>query len=81
MPVATVNGGSVPLKVVADIHFGAGPTQIRRFNQIRRIVVGADLAPGLVTSQAMGKLNALPTMKAINEGRIQGVQKLSLIHI
>ncbi|MEC7934185.1 MAG: efflux RND transporter permease subunit, partial [Pseudomonadota bacterium] len=78
MPVATVNGGSVPLKVVADIHFGAGPTQIRRFNQIRRIVVGADLAPGLVTSQAMGKLNALPTMKAINEGRIQGVQKLNV---
>ena len=78
MPVSTVSGGSVPLKVVADIHFGAGPTQIRRFNQIRRIVVGADLAPGLVTSQAMGKLNALPTMKAINEGRIQGVQKLNV---
>ncbi|MEC3912651.1 efflux RND transporter permease subunit [Sphingobium sp. CR2-8] len=77
MPVPTVTGGSVPLKVVADIHFGAGPTQIRRFNQIRRVVVGADLAPGLVTSQAMAKINALPTMKAINEGRIQGVQKLT----
>src|SRR3546814_13617779 len=38
MPVPTVNGGSVPLKVVADIEFGAGPTQIRRYNQIRRIV-------------------------------------------
>ena len=77
MPVPTVSGGSVPLKVVADIHFGAGPTQIRRFNQIRRVVVGADLAPGLVMSQAMGKINALPTMKAINEGRVQGVQKLT----
>ena len=77
MPVPTVTGGSVPLKVVADITFGAGPTQIRRFNQIRRVVVGADLAPGLVTSQATAKINALPTMKAINEGRIQGVQKLT----
>ncbi|WP_150292923.1 efflux RND transporter permease subunit [Sphingobium estronivorans] len=78
MPVPTVNGGSVPLKVVADIEFGAGPTQIRRYNQIRRIVVGADLAPGVVTSQAMAKINALPTMKAVLDGRIQGVQKINI---
>ncbi|MFZ2995708.1 efflux RND transporter permease subunit [Sphingobium sp.] len=77
MPVPTVSGGFVPLKVVADISFGAGPTQIRRYNQIRRIVVGADLAPGVVTSQANQKINALPLMKAINEGRIQGVQKIN----
>ena len=77
MPVPTVNGGSVPLKVVADIEFGAGPTQIRRYNQIRRIVVGADLAPGVVTSEAMAKIDALPTMKAIAAGQIQGVQKLN----
>ena len=78
MPVPTVNGGSVPLKVVADIGFGAGPTQIRRYNQIRRVVVGADLSPGLVTSQAMTKINALPIMKAINSGKIKGVQKLEV---
>nr|MBA4771107.1 efflux RND transporter permease subunit [Sphingobium sp.] len=77
MPVPTVSGGTVPLRVVADISFGAGPTQIRRYNQIRRVVVGADLAPGLVTSQATTKINALPTMKAINEGRLQGVQKIN----
>ncbi|MBS0502216.1 MAG: efflux RND transporter permease subunit [Proteobacteria bacterium] len=76
LPVPTVNGGSVPLKVVAEVKFGAGPTTIRRYNQIRRVVVGADLAPGLVTSQAMTKLNALPTMKAILDGKIQGVQKI-----
>jgi multidrug efflux pump subunit AcrB len=77
MPVPTVSGGSVPLKVVADISFGAGPTQIRRYNQIRRIVVGADLAPGVVTSQAMVKINALPLMKDILAGKVQGVQKLN----
>jgi multidrug efflux pump subunit AcrB len=76
LPVPTTNGGSVPLKVVADVKFGAGPTTIRRYNQIRRVVVGADLAPGIVTSQAVTKLNALPTMKAILEGKIQGVQKI-----
>jgi multidrug efflux pump subunit AcrB len=76
MPVPTTNGGSVPLKVVADVKFGAGPTTIRRYNQIRRVVVGADLAPGVVTSQAMAKLNALPTMKAILDGKVDGVQKI-----
>ncbi|CAN5279058.1 efflux RND transporter permease subunit [soil metagenome] len=74
LPVPTASGGSVPLKVVADIEFGAGPTQIRRYNQIRRIVVGADLAPGIVTSQAMSAINALPTMKNLP----QGVRKLDI---
>ncbi|WP_298400303.1 efflux RND transporter permease subunit [Sphingobium sp.] len=77
MPVPTVSGGSVPLRVVADISFGAGPTQIRRYNQIRRVVVGADLAPGIVTSQAMAKINALPLMKDLLAGKVQGVQKLN----
>ena len=77
MPVPTVNGGSVPLKVVADVEFGAGPTQIRRYNQVRRIVVGADLAPGIVSSQAMARINALPTMKAVLDGKVPGVEKLN----
>lgn len=73
LPVPTISGGSVPLRVVADIEFGAGPTQIRRYNQIRRVVVGADLAPGVVTSDAMKAINALPTMNKLP----QGVQKLN----
>jgi multidrug efflux pump subunit AcrB len=68
LPVPTSNGGSVPLKVVADIRFGAGPTEIRRYNQSRRAVVGADLAPGVVTSDAMKKINDLPTMKNLPAG-------------
>ncbi|HEX7781302.1 MAG TPA: efflux RND transporter permease subunit [Sphingobium sp.] len=77
LPVPTASGGFVPLKVVADVKFGAGPTQIRRYNQIRRIVVGADLSPGFVTSQAMAKINALPTMSAVLNGKVLGVQKLN----
>ncbi|WP_340265581.1 efflux RND transporter permease subunit [Sphingobium mellinum] len=77
MPVPTVNGGSVPLKVVAQVEFGAGPTQINRYNQIRRIVAGADLAPDVVSSEAMAKIDALPTMKAVLQGKIPGVQKLN----
>lgn len=68
LPVPTADGGSVPLHVVADIEFGAGPTQIRRHNQVRRIVIGADLAPGLVTSDAMGKIDALPTLENLPNG-------------
>ena len=33
MPVPTTTGGSVPLKVVATISFGAGPAQIQRFKE------------------------------------------------
>ena len=74
LPVPTTNGGSVPLKVVADIGFGAGPSVIQRNNQIRRITIGADLAPGLVSGDAMPKVNAMPALKNLP----QGVKELSL---
>jgi multidrug efflux pump subunit AcrB len=66
LPVPTANGGSVPLKVVAEIEFGAGPTQVQRFNQERRIMIGADLAPGVV--EALTKINELPTVKNLPQG-------------
>ena len=68
LPVPTANGGSVPLKVVADLSFGAGATEIRRFNQQRRVLIGADLAPGLVTGDAEPKINNLPTLKNLPAG-------------
>jgi multidrug efflux pump subunit AcrB len=74
LPVPTTGGGSVPLKSVAEIGFGSGPTTVQRTNQIRRTLVGADLAPGLVSSDAWKKINELPTVKHLP----QGVQKLNL---
>lgn len=68
LPVPTANGGSVPLKAVADIGFGAGPTLIQRSNLTRRITIGADLAPGKVTGDAMPKIQALPTLKHLPVG-------------
>jgi multidrug efflux pump subunit AcrB len=68
LPVPTANGGSVPLKVVADLSFGAGATEIRRFNQQRRILIGADLGPGLVSGDAEPKINQLPTLKNLPQG-------------
>ena len=74
MPVPTANGGSVPLKVVADISFGAGPTAIRRYNQERRISIGADLAPGLVSGDAQPKIDAMKSLQNLPTG----VRKVSV---
>jgi multidrug efflux pump subunit AcrB len=68
LPVPTSRGGTVPLKVIADISFGAGATQIRRYNQNRRVLIGADLAPGLVSGDAQPKIDALPAMKNLPQG-------------
>ena len=74
LPVPTATGSSVPLKLVAEIGFGAGPVQIQRTNQIRRTSIGVDLAPGLVTGDAMPKINQLSALKNLP----QGVKQLTL---
>jgi multidrug efflux pump subunit AcrB len=74
LPVPTSSGGSVPLKAVADIGFGSGPTTINRSNQLRRLAIGADLAPGVVEGDVWAKINALPSVKNLP----QGIQKMNL---
>lgn len=78
LPVPTSRGTTVPLKSVAKISFGAGPTELRRYNQTRRIVLGADLAPGLVTGDAQTKIDKLPAVANMPTGIrkvVQGDQK------
>ena len=72
LPVPTASGATVPLKSVAEISFGAGPTSIQRTNLNRRISVGADLAEGIVSGVANKKIDALPAMKLP-----QGVTRLN----
>ena len=74
LPVPTASGGSVPLKAVADIGFGAGPAVIQRTNQVRRIAIGADLAPGAISGDAWKQIDALPSVKNLPHG----VTKLQL---
>jgi multidrug efflux pump subunit AcrB len=74
LPVPTSSGGSVPLQSVAQIGFGAGPTAIQRTDQMRRISIGADLAPGMVSSEAWAIINQLPSVKNMP----RGVQRLDL---
>ena len=74
LPIRTASGGSVPLSLVADISFGAGATKIERVAQQRKVTVGADRAPGVVSSTAMDQIDALPIMKNLP----LGVSKLTL---
>jgi multidrug efflux pump subunit AcrB len=74
LPVPTSGGGSVPLKAVAEIGFGSGPTTIQRSNQLRRLSIGADLAPGVAQGDVFGKVMNLPSVKNLP----QGIQQMNL---
>jgi multidrug efflux pump subunit AcrB len=68
LPVPMAGGGAVPLKAVADIGFGQGPTKVRRYNQSRRISIEADLTNGTALGTALDKIHALPTLKNLPPG-------------
>ena len=73
LPVPTATGGSVPLSRVADISFGSGPTSIQRYNQNRRVLVGADLAQGVIKGEAQAQIDALPILSNLPSGVIRDV--------
>jgi HAE1 family hydrophobic/amphiphilic exporter-1 len=58
----------VPLKTVADLTFGEGPSAVRRYNQSRRLFLEADLSPGSELGTATKKIYALPSMTHLPEG-------------
>jgi multidrug efflux pump subunit AcrB len=68
LPVPTAAGSSVPLKTVADLSFGQGPSAVRRYNMSRRIYLDADLAPGVELGTANKKVHALPALKNLPKG-------------
>jgi multidrug efflux pump subunit AcrB len=73
LPVPLANGGSVPLSRVADITFGSGPTAIQRYNQNRRVLIGADLAAGVLKGEAQAQIDALPVLQELPVGVIRDV--------
>ncbi|TRD11436.1 efflux RND transporter permease subunit [Erythrobacter insulae] len=73
LPVQTASGGTVPLSRVADISFGSGPTAIQRYNQNRRVLVGADLASGVLKGEAQQQIDALPVLQELPTGVIRDV--------
>ncbi|MCK0129831.1 efflux RND transporter permease subunit [Erythrobacter sp. F6033] len=73
LPVQTASGGTVPLSQVADITFGSGPTAIQRYNQNRRVLVGADLASNVLKGEAQQQVDALPILQELPTGVIRDV--------
>jgi HAE1 family hydrophobic/amphiphilic exporter-1 len=61
--IPTFSKGSITLDQVARLHEGSGPTQIKRKNRIRQIIVGANLLKGTplneVKSKAEERFNSL----------------------
>jgi multidrug efflux pump subunit AcrB len=68
LPVPTTKDGAVPLKSVADLSFGQGPSAVRRYNQSRRVFIEADLSPGVELGAATKRIFALPTLRALPQG-------------
>ena len=73
LPVPTASGGTVPLSRIADISFGSGPTVIQRYNQNRRVLVGADLAENVVKGTAQQQIDELPILQSLPQGVIRDV--------
>ena len=72
LPVPGANGLAVPLSAVADLGFGAGPSSIERYDRVRRVLIGADLARGKALGAALADVYALPEAKNLPQGvRVQ----------
>jgi len=67
LPIRTASGATVPLKAVADISFGEGPSRLRRYNQQRRLSLEADLNNSQLGT-ALEKIRALPVFKHLPTG-------------
>jgi hydrophobe/amphiphile efflux-1 (HAE1) family protein len=82
LPVRTISGGAVPLKAVADIGFGQGPSRVRRYDQVRRISLESDLNNSELGT-ALDKVHKLPIyqnlptgVQIIEVGQAQYMQEL-----
>jgi hydrophobe/amphiphile efflux-1 (HAE1) family protein len=60
--VPTSSGGSVPLRAVADVTYGAGPSQLNRLDRSRVATITAELN-GITSGQASMAVNQLPSVK------------------
>ncbi len=65
--VPTASGRSVPLSAVADIQFGAGPSQVRRQDRSRIATITAEL-DGIRSGEAATLVNQLPSVNNLPEG-------------
>ena len=78
----TASGATVPLKAVAEISFGQGPSKVRRYNQNRRFMLAAnlnhsELGPALKKVRDLPIFKNLPTgVQIVDVGQAQYMQEL-----
>ena len=65
--VPTATGGAVPLSAVADIQFGAGPSQVLRQDRSRIASITAEL-DGIRSGEAGTLVQKLPSVQNLPEG-------------
>jgi hydrophobe/amphiphile efflux-1 (HAE1) family protein len=65
--VPTASGGAVPLSAVADIQFGAGPSQVLRQDRSRIASITAEL-DGIRSGEAQQAVSRLPSVRNLPEG-------------
>jgi multidrug efflux pump subunit AcrB len=58
--IPTNSGESVPLRNVASISYGYGPSQIDRYDRERQVKIEANLAEGVALGQALDAVRSLP---------------------
>ncbi len=72
LTVPGATGLAVPLLAVADVSPGEGPSSVERYDRVRRVVLGADLQPGVALGDALKAVYALPEAQRLPAGvRIQ----------
>ncbi|WP_426014113.1 efflux RND transporter permease subunit [Caulobacter sp. DWR2-3-1b2] len=67
LKVPSSHGGSVPLNAVADVRYGAGPSQISRQDRARVAEITAEL-DGIVVGEASKRVHALSSVKTLPTG-------------
>ena len=73
LAVEGASGLAMPLLSVAEVGFGQGPASIERYDRERRVVIGADLAPGIALGAALDRVAALPQARDLPAGvRVAG---------
>ena len=67
LKVPSSHGGAVPLNAVADVRYGAGPSQISRQDRSRVAEITAEL-DGIVVGEAGKRVHALSSVKNLPPG-------------
>jgi HAE1 family hydrophobic/amphiphilic exporter-1 len=67
LKVPSSHGGSVPLNAVADVRYGAGPSQISRQDRARVAEITAEL-DGIVVGEASKRVHELSSVKTLPAG-------------